>query len=385
MTMKKLYIIVLKVFLIIVFSHLKAISDEKIKIGLIIPLSGEYSYIGKSILKSTRMALNKINDERITVIPKDTKANPIDTLRVSNELYNNGVKIIIGPVFNESNKYLDELNEVTFLSFTNKIRNNPKNVISAGVNAISQINTIKKYLSENNLKNTIFLIPETEYKREIEEAIEKSNLILKERFIYSKDPTLLTKQIEDLTRYQQRKKNLENEIKRIENSNTFNKKKKIDELKKKDTLGFINFDSVIIADFSESLKSVATSLLYTDVSSERIKYITLNQWFDESLLKETSLHPIYFPSINKDNFEIFQKEYIQNFKNTPNQISFLSYDLIGLVYYLLINNDFKTNENLFIKKNKFKGKIGIFEINKKTITHQLNFYEIQDKNFKEIF
>ena len=385
MTMRKLYIIVLKVFLIIVFSHLKAISDEKIKIGLIIPLSGEYSYIGKSILKSTRMALNKINDERITVIPKDTKANPIDTLRVSNELYNNGVKIIIGPVFNESNKYLDELNEVTFLSFTNKIRNNPKNVISAGVNAISQINTIKKYLSENNLKNTIFLIPETEYKREIEEAIEKSNLILKERFIYSKDPTLLTKQIEDLTRYQQRKKNLENEIKRIENSNTFNKKKKIDELKKKDTLGFINFDSVIIADFSESLKSVATSLLYTDVSSKRVKYITLNQWFDESLLKETSLHPIYFPSINKDNFEIFQKEYIQNFKNTPNQISFLSYDLIGLVYYLLINNNFKTNENLFIKKNKFKGKIGIFEINKKTITHQLNFYEIQDKNFKEIF
>ncbi len=385
MTMRKLYIIFLKVFLIIVLTNLRAISDEKIKIGLIVPLSGEYAYIGKSILKSTRMALDKINDERITIIPKDTKANPIDTLKVSNELYNNGIKIIIGPVFNESNKYLDELNEVTFLSFTNKIRNNPKNVISAGVNAISQINTIKKYLSENNLNNTIFLVPETEYKKEIEEAIEKSNLMLKEKFIYSKDPTLLTKQIEDLTRYQQRKENLETEIKRIENSNTFNKNKKIDELKKKDTLGFINFDSVIIADFSESLKSVATSLLYTDVSSKRIKYITLNQWFDESLLKETSLHPIYFPSINKDNFELFQREYIQNFKNTPNQISFLSYDLIGLVYYLLINNDLENNENLFIKKNKFKGKIGIFEINKKTITHQLNFYEIQDKNFREIF
>jgi len=383
--MGNLYIIILKVFLIIVFSHLKAISDEKIKIGLIVPLSGEYSYIGNSILKSTRMALNKINDDRITVIPKDTKANPIDALKVSNELYSDGIKIIIGPVFNESNKYLDELNDVTFLSFTNKIRNNPKNVISAGVNAISQLNTIKKYLGENNLKNTIFLIPETDYRREIEEAIEKSNLILKEKFIYNKDPTTLTKQIEDFTRYQQRKKNLENEIKKIENSNTFNKKKKIDELKKKDTLGFINFDSVIIADFSESLKSVATSLLYTDVSSERVKYITLNQWFDESFFKETSLHPIYFPSINKDNFEVFQKEYIQNFKNMPNQISFLSYDLIGLVYYLLINNNFRTSESLFVKKNKFKGKIGIFEINRKTITHQLNFYEIQDKNFKEIF
>jgi len=179
------------------------------------------------------MALNKIDDERITIVPKDSMANPIDTLKASKELYNEGIKIIIGPVFSESNQYLDELSEVTFLSFTNKIRNNPKNVISAGVNAISQINTIKKYLNENNLTNTIFLIPEAEYKKEIESAIGKSKLVLKEKFIYSKDPTLLTKQIEDLTRYQQRKQNLENEIKKIENSNTFNKKKKIDELKKK--------------------------------------------------------------------------------------------------------------------------------------------------------
>ena len=383
--MRKLYIIVLKVFLIIVFFNLKAVPDEKIKVGLIVPLSGEYSYIGKSILKSTRMALNKIDDERISIIPKDTKSNPIDALKVSKELYKDGIRIVIGPVFNESNKYLDELNELTFLSFTNKIRNNPKNVISGGVNAISQINTIKKYLIKNNLKNTIFLVPETEYRREIEDAIKKSNLSIKEKFIYSKDPTILTRQIEDLTRYQQRKQNLKNEIKRIESSNLLNKKKKINELKKKDTLGFINFDSVIIADFSESFKSVATSLLYTDVSSERIKYITLNQWFDESLLKETSLHPIYFPSINKVNFEIFQNEYVKNFKAVPNQVSFLSYDLIGLVYYLLINNNFKVDENLFFKKNKFKGKIGIFEINKKTITHQLNFYEVEEKGFKEIF
>jgi len=383
--MKKIYITVFKIFLLMIVIQGEVASNEKIKIGLIVPLSGEYSYIGKSILKSTRMALDKIDDQRITIIPKDTRANPIDTLRVSNELNNMGVNIIIGPVFNESNKYLDELSNITFLSFTNKIRNNPENVISAGVNAISQINTIKKFLIKNNLNNTVFLIPETEYKREIENAIAKSGLILKEKFIYSKDPTILTKQIEELTRYQQRKQNLENEINRVENSNILNKKKKIDELKKKDTLGFINFDSVIIADFSESLKSVATSLLYTDVSSERIKYITLNQWFDETLLKEDSLHPMYFPSINKENFELFKDEYFKNFKSTPNQISFLSYDLVGLVYYLLINSNFNLDQNLFYKKNKFKGKIGIFEINKGTITHQLNFYSINQKEFKEIF
>ena len=69
----------------------------------------------------------------------------------------------------------------------------------------------------------------------------------------------------------------------------------------------------------------------------------------------------------------------------PNEISFLSYDLVGLVYYLIYKNNFKIDEKIFFKKNKFKGKIGIFEINKNTITHQLNFYSVESGSFKKIF
>tara|TARA_B100000427_G_scaffold83555_1_gene68205 strand:+ start:895 stop:2043 length:1149 start_codon:yes stop_codon:yes gene_type:complete len=361
-----------------------ALSSEKIKIGLIVPLSGEYSEIGNSIVKAVRLAVNKIDDERILIIPEDTRSNPIDALKVSKKLYEEGVKIIIGPVFKESSKYLEDLKDVTFLSLTNKIKNNPPNVISAGVNAISQINTIKKFNKIKNLERSIFLIPKTDYRREIDFAIDKTNIKIKDKFIYDKDPTLLTKQIEKLTRYPQRKQRLKNEIKKLENSSTKNKKK-LENLKKKDTFGGINFDSVIIADFDESLKSVGTSLLYTDVSSKRVTYITLNQWFDNSLLKETALQPIYFPSINKINYDDFIEEFYETYNLRPNQLSFLSYDLIGLVYFLLYDNNFEISKKVFYKKNKFKGKIGIFEINKNVITHQLNFYSAEDNKFKKIF
>ena len=369
--------------LIIFFQN--AFSSEKIKIGLIVPTSGINSDLGNSIIKSVRLAINKIDDNRIEIIPKDTKSNPINSLRASKELYDQGVRIVIGPVFNESVKYLDELEDMTFISLTNKIHGNPSNVISAGVNAISQINTIKKFKKLNNLERSIFLIPKKYYKKEIDLAINKTKIKLKDKFYYDSDPTLLTAQIEKLTRYAQRKKNLKDEIERLENSLDKNKEKKIENLKKKDTLGGINFDSVIIADFDESLKSVATSLLYTDVSSKRITYLTLNQWFDESLLKEPSLHPIYFPSINKENYDFFIGEYNNFYESKPNQISFLSYDLVGLVYYLIYKNDFKISDNIFYKKNKFKGKIGIFEINKNIITHQLNFYSVENNQFKKIF
>ena len=360
-------------------------AEEKIKIGLIVPLSGDNFLIGEKIIKSIRMAINKINDEKIEIIPRDTKSNPIDTLKVSKDLYQEGVRIIIGPVFNESTKYLDELKEVTFISFTNKLIDNPKNVISAGVNAISQLQTIKKFNDKNNLTKSIFLIPRSEFKKEIEIAINKTNIKHKEVFYYDREPTKLTKQIEDLTNYQLRKKNLEDEIQRLEGLSFKDKERKIQNLKKKDSLGNIDFDSVVIADFDENLKSVATSLLYTDVSSKRISYITLNQWFDESLLKETSLHPIYFPSINKNNYELFMNDFKNTYGLNGDQLSFLSYDLFGLVYFLIYKNDFKVSKKIFYKKNKFKGKIGVFEINKNTITHQLNFYSIENNKFKRIF
>jgi hypothetical protein len=383
--MKSLFKIILILIFICLLPASKIFAEDKIRIGLVVPLSGEYSTIGDSIIKSTRLALNKINDEKFEIVPGDTKANPIDALKASKALYDQGIKIIIGPVFNESTKYLDELNDVTFISLTNKIYGNPPNVISAGVNAISQLQTIDKFRNLNEIQRTIFLIPKSDYRKEVEQAIKKTKLKLKDKYFYDMDPTLLTSQIEKVTRYPERKQNLLNEIERIENSSLINKEKKLEELNKKDTLGGINFDSVIIADFGESLKSVATSLLYTDVSSKRISYITLNQWFDNSLLKENSLQPIYFPSINKENFELFKVEYSNAYKKKANQLSFLSYDLVGLVYFLIYSNNYDQDKKIFYEKNKFKGKIGIFEIDKNTITHQLNFYSINDEKFIKIF
>ena len=382
----KIFIRYIYILFFVFFVNEKAISSEKIKIGLVVPLSGEYGKIGKSIINATRLALNSINNDRIQILPRDNKSDPNTTLRVAKKLYEDqNVKIIIGPIFKKNNIYLDQIPEVTFLSLTNKLNNNPDNVISAGVNAISQLKAIKKFTKDQNLERTILLKPNSDFKNEIDIAISNLKINLKDNFLYESDPTVLTSQIEKITKYSIRKQNLLDEIKRVENSDDPNKEKKIEKLKKRDTIGGINFDSVIIADFDENLKSVATSLLYTDVSTSRVHYITLNQWFDKALLKDKSLQPMYFPSINKDNYEEFVINYKLNFNEVPNQISFLSYDIVGLVYYLIYKNNFKIESEIFYEKNKFKGKIGVFEINKNIITHELNFYVAENEKFKKIF
>ena len=377
--------IIIFLCLVSVLNIQKTSAEEKIKIGLLVPTTGQHNEIGKSIIKSVRLAINKIDNPLIEILPRDTQSNPLITLRKAKELNEIGVKIIIGPVFNKNLIYLDEIKDVIFLSLTNKTINNPKNIISTGINSESQFNTISKFLKINEIEKTIILIPKENYKEEIEKAIQQSKIKVNKVHYYESDPTKLTNQIEEITKYFQRKQNLENEIKRLEKSNKPNKKREIEDLKKLDTLGKVDFDAIIISDFDESLKSITTSLLYTDVSPKDVYFITLNQWFDESLLKETSSQPIYFPSINKENYDYFIKTYHETFNEYPNQLSFLSYDLIGLVYYLIVKNNFVVSKKMFLKKNMFKGKIGIFDIKNNKINHILNFYKVEDGSFKKIF
>ncbi len=379
-----------KIFLISTFiislNYSNGFSNEnKIKIGLLVPMTGENKNLGQIIIKSTMMALNDIKNNNIEIHPKDTGSDPNKTLQSAIELKDMGVKIIIGPIFFKNLLYLNDIQDVIFLSLTNKTSDLPNNVISSGVNSTSQLNTIKKFLELNEIKKTIFLTPNLNYKIEIKEAIKKSKIKISKHYIYDTEPTKLTKQIEKITNYNVRKQNLADEITRVENSNLPDKEKQLEKLKKRYTIGNVRFDSVIISDFDESLKSVITSLLYTDVSPKKKYFITFNQWFDENLLNEEIIQPIFYPSINKRNLENFNNKFYNEFKQTPNHLSLLSYDLVGLIYYLSLSSDFSNIKSLFKKENSFKGKIGIFDIKDNKINHQLNFYKLENGIIEEIF
>ena len=384
--MNKIFIILFLSFCNLIFSINSSFAEEnKVKIGLLVPLSGDNAEIGKQIVKATRLALKDINSDKIEIFPKDTQSDPNKTLRSAIELNQIGINLVIGPVFYENLVYLDEVKDVTFLSFTNKTLDLPKNVISTGINSTSQLNTIKKFIKLSDIKKSIILIPNLNYDSEIKQGIKKSKIKTFKQYYYDIEPTKLTKQIEKITNYEIRKQNLIDEITRLESSEDLNKEKKIKNLEKRYTIGKVNFDSVIIADFDESLKSVITSLLYTDVSPKKKYFIAFNQWFDESLLKETASQPIYYPSVNKKNLDNFKKKFFKQFGQNPNHVSLLSYDLVGLIYYLSLKTEVAEINKAFNAKNSFKGKIGIFDIKDNKINHRLNFYKIEEGLIKEIF
>ena len=194
--LKKLTII----FFILFGSFSNASSSEnKIKIGMLVPMTGDNKEIGDLIIKAARLAILDINTNNLEIYPKDTGSNPDRTLKSAKELRDMGINIVIGPVFYKSLIYLNEIDNMTFLSLTNKTIDIPDNVITGGVNATSQVIAIKKFLELNEIKKSIFLSPKINYEQEIKKAIKKSKIKISKYYVYDTEPTKLTKQIEKIT------------------------------------------------------------------------------------------------------------------------------------------------------------------------------------------
>ncbi len=231
--MNKNFKFLIVIFFILFFDNNHSISLEtKIKVGLLVPLTGEDEKLGKLIIKSTRMAIEDLNANVFEIYPKDTGSNPDKTIESVKSLNEMGVNIVVGPIFYKNLDSLKEFENITFLSLTNRTLNISENIISSGVNATSQLNAIKNFIKLKELNKTIFLTPELDYEIEIKKGIKQSRIKINKHHLYETEPTKLTKQIEKITNYKIRKQNLIDEITRIENSNDPNKENKINLLKK---------------------------------------------------------------------------------------------------------------------------------------------------------
>jgi len=392
--MKKLFIFSILTYLFFTINSSALIQNsnediaenEKIlKIGVLLPLSGKFQDTGQSFLKAIQLALFDIGNENIKIYPKDSKANALDTYLSAQEFEELGVKVVIGPIFFECLERLNEINNITFISLTNKTQKIPKNTIAFGINIDSQITALKKYFDKIEVSKTLLLSPKSEFVYQSETVITKDILKFYRTYTYDTNPKKITSEIEKITNYQERKKDLERRIKILEKSDLYKHKQELEKLEQMHTLGKVNFDSVFVIDFGERLKSVLTSFMFSDVPSEEVNFFTLNQWFDETLFNENALQNLHFPSIDFDNLKKFEKKYLDTFEEEPNRVSILAYDALGLIYYCWSNNNTQFKPDQLYNKFGFRGLHGNFIIKDNLSKHQLKIYKVSDKKFIKVY
>jgi len=387
--MKKTFTIIILTYFLFTLNINRVVAQEDtsqeeniLKIGVLVPLKGAQKKIGKVVLNSTKLALQDIDSKNLKIYPVDIG----NTLEKKNAaltyLKNTGIKIVIGPILYENLENLEKYEEIIFLSLTNNSKKYSKNVINFGVNIDSQMNKIHSYLKENEYKKTILLYPDNHFLDFIENSSEIKKYNYFKTINYEIDPKKITGQIEKITNYKQRKINLKARIKKIENSEKIEDQNELKRLLLRDTLGKIKFDSVVIIDFGQRLKSILNSFLFVDVTNQNATFLSANQWFDENLFAEISSEKLLFPSIDMKKFDTLRKKYFNEYNSPANNLSVLAYDAVGIINYI-----WNKNKNFKIKdfnNIEFSGMQGNFVIEENINYQNLNLYQIQNKKFNKI-
>ena len=373
------------------------ISKEKkiineVKIGLLLPLSGSNSKIGESLLKASRLSLNKTKNKNIKLLVKDTENIDKNIISSYYELINEDVDIILGPLFSKNIELITPIateENTIMITFSNNMGIKNENTFISGLAPENEIEKIFEYAILNGKNKFAVILPNNQYglrsKKLIENILSENQSLLSKLVLYdSKNPDfyMVAKVVAN---YEQRKFDLEKKLEELKNIESLDSKKIYKKLKNQDTLGELDFDSLYIGvENVKHLSMLASILPYYDVDPKKVFYMGNSLWAQNIVLKEPALEKGYFPNIDQIGIENFELEYQSIFAQKPHKVSSLAYDLIGLISSLQ-----KNSQNIDVKnitnKNGFIGSNGLFRFKKDgSIERSLSIFQIKNQKIIEI-
>jgi len=400
------------------FSFIKSIPEDSFsKVGVLLPLTGEYSNIGRSILNSAEMSLFDNKESKIQLIIEDTKGTTIGAKMAAQLAISKGAQIILGPVFSNTTKSIQNIaddEEINIITLSNNEKLLNKRTLLMGFMPSYQIEKIVNYANARNYKKLAVLIPDNSYGDMVEDIIEKNDLIEVVKTQRIKDTDNVQDIIKKFTGYDNRKKALDsernfyssymdeyqelkdeisnlNKKKEMSNSEFFEKyarykelkdiepviSRELEKLNAKTTQGKLDFDSILIAFGGDKLREIASLLSYYDVSPRKVKYLGTGLFDDDSLNDEEALIGAWYATPYSGKAKGFEDSYIKNFNEKPIRIATIAYDAISLLSYYASKEKFPEYDYI-TNGTEFSGLDGAFSFQKDgTIYRDLSIMQIR--------
>ena len=378
-----------KIFKIIIFCSVfftinnAAYSKSELKIGAILPLSGDHELLGNNIYQSILITIFELKNLNIKIIPLDTQSSKTGAINAFRQGMNKKVDLFVGPIFYDTLndiKNIEGFKEKLFISYSNREENIFPNVINFGVNLSSQINSLVK-LFQNN-EQFIFFGDNSSFTKKVLEKSKKFKSKTSDVVFY-KDFKDIGNQTKKVTNYEERNKKHLEEIKKLEQIEDNLDEKLIESMKKHDTKEKVNFKKVFVSSFNDELISSISYFDFYDANYKDVQFVTLNLWFDNKYLKEPSLENLIFPSISLNGYKELNQKYKKNFGRNIYHLETLSFDIIPLASAIWFSTkEQQLKASMF--NGTYKGKTGDFTIKENKTDRDLILYKIENKKFKKI-
>ena len=362
----------------------KIISKE---IGLLFPLSGKDAQLGQNLINSIRFYLNSSSTE-IKFKVLDTKSSAEETLNALKKGLSLDIDIFIGPIFSHEALYIKEFakqNDALIFSLSTDKNAISKNIIITGLSLEDEINCIVEYVTFSGQKKVGVVINDNKYGDLLKEILENLNLVypdLEISYLTVDESTTIDDEIRKFSFYEQRSKNLNLEINRI-NSLDFDDEEKsflIDELQKKETFGRVPYDIVIIGESGSKLIEILALFAFYDIDTSNTNFFGTSVWEGVEKFRENVLDKAFYATSLENDKSLYNKNFSLIFSSKPNNLNYIVSDLLGFLESSLNNEqEFEINGEIY------RGMFGTSKINKLGyVQRNIDINEIDNDKVKKI-
>ena len=330
------------------------IFDKVIKIGLLLPFSGEQKELGKAIYNALEMALFETQSKNIKLIFRDSGDTDEKAIFSAKELEKEGVSILVGPIFSSQASAIRKVinKEIPIFSFTNDENIKQKGLWVLGFSPQQQIKAIFKEIKNNAIKDVAIIIPNSVYgERALQESRKQStqnNIKIHNIYFYD----ILSNDFTDLGSLLDKEKN-------------------------------IKYNGLLIIASGKQLKEISARAQYRGINPKEIKYFGISGWNNPEVLDEPALLGGHFIAPQQYSFEAFVSRYFKIYNSVPIEISGLGYDILALCSAALKQAKSMSDFNKFLTNpSGFNGIFGFFRIdNNGTISRKFVSYKVMERNF----
>ena len=312
-----------------------------VRVGLLVPLTGQAAPVGQAILNAAQMALFDIGDERFVLQAYDSKGTPEGAIEASNTALANGAQLLLGPVFaGEARAIAPQAAAagVNVVAFSTDPSIAGANVFVMGFLVQEQVRQIVDYAYGHGLKRFAVLAPDSAYGKSVVEAVKQLVPLrggqLSQIAFYQDDGKDLNDVVRRLAAYENRKQALEQQRAELAGKDDEISQLALKRLERLDTIGEVDFDAILLPDQGAHLTQAATLLPFFDIDPGRVQLLGTLLWNSPGLGREPVMIGGVFPAPPPDTTRQFYARYRELYGQVPPAIASHGYDAVALAAVL---------------------------------------------------
>lgn len=370
------------------------VSTEMVRVGMLLPLTGNSEKLGESLRNAAMMALFDINSQRLILQFYDTKGTPEGAREAAELAISQGVELVIGPVYAKSVRAVRSAThsaDVGVITFSSDPVNLGDGIYTISTLTSQQVEHIVRFACDKGYKRLAVLSQDNAVGDIISMAAKSAidtcgGMITKAAFYDPKTEDLQTavaaimpKLLEDL----ETERN--DEVERLEKAREQVDAGKPVLIKNEETGGYeeqqltpeqlqamidvlknqeivrdpFEFDAILVAEEGSRLRSFGALFSYYDVPPE-IKILGTSQWADSKPARESALIGGWFSHLPSAGFDVFTERYKEVYGDKPPRIASQAYDAIALAAILAETGGFSYSNLTTV--SGFKGVDGLFRL-----------------------